>query len=235
MTLRAWKARGVTILVIEDDDDLAGALCRTLEAEGFEVERCANGRLGLDTATAGEYDLIILDLMLPGLNGYKICRTLRDAGDWTPILMLTAKAGEFDEAEGLETGADDYLVKPASMVVLVARVRALLRRPRRGGVSPQSGDLVLDPLRRRCLVAGHEVELTSRETELLAFLLDRAGTVVSKSEVLEGVWGDDFAGDPNIVEVYVSHLRRKVDEPFGRSTIQTVRGEGYRLRVESQT
>jgi len=222
----------VRILVIEDDDDLAEGLCRTLVDEGFSVQRCADGTSGLRTALAGGLDLVVLDLMLPGMNGFKVCKAMRDAGNWTPILMLTAKSGEFDEAEGLETGADDYLVKPASMVVLVARVRALLRRPQRRVDWPRVGGLSLDPLRRRCLVGDVPVELTSRETEVLAFLLDHPGVAHSKAQVLEAVWGADFEGDPNIVEVYISHLRRKLDEPFGRTSIETVRGEGYQLRVE---
>jgi len=227
----AWEAGWVRILVIEDDDAVAEGLCRTLIGEGFRVERCGNGSEGLTKAMAGGFDLIVLDLLLPGMNGYRLCQALRDADDWTPILMLTAKAGEFDEAEGLETGADDYLVKPASMVVFMARVRALLRRPSRRVDWPSVGGLRLDPLRRRCLVGDVSVELTSRETEVLAFLLDHPGEAHSKTELLDAVWGD-FEGDPNIVEVYISHLRRKVDEPFGRSSIETVRGLGYRIRVE---
>ena len=222
----------VRILVIEDDDDLADGLCATLEGEGFTVDCRADGRSGLEAALGGDYDLVVLDLLLPGLNGYRVCRALRDADLWVPILMLTAKGGELDEAEGLETGADDYLVKPASMVVLVARVRALLRRPRRRVEWPRISGLRLDPLRRRCLVEDAPVELTWRETEVLAFLLDHPGLAHTKAELLAAVWGDDFAGDPNIVEVYISHLRRKLDEPFGRESIETVRGVGYRLRVE---
>ena len=161
------------ILVIEDDKALADAVDQTLSAEGFDVERRTEGLSGFEAARSGEFDLVILDLMLPGMNGFKVCANLRAANVWTPILMLTAKGGEYDIAEGLETGADDYLVKPASMVVLVARVNALLRRPQRRVDWPQVGDLSLDPLRKRCLVGDVPVELTSRETEVLAFLLDR--------------------------------------------------------------
>lgn len=220
------------LLLVEDDKKIATAVKRGLEAEGFTVEVAFDGIDGLWMATEGSYDLVVLDIMLPGRNGYQVCGALREADDWTPILMLTAKAGEFDEAEGLETGADDYLVKPASMVVLVARVRALLRRPLRRIDWPSVGGLRLDPVHRRCLVGDVPVELTSRETEVLAYLLDHPGDAHSKSDVLHAVWGDDFSGDPNIVEVYISHLRRKLDEPFGRSSIETVRGAGYRLRVE---
>lgn len=220
------------ILVIEDDDDLADGLTAILTGEGFTVERCVDGRSGLEAALGGGFDLVVLDLMLPEMNGYRVCRAMREADNWTPILMLTAKGGEFDEAEGLETGADDYLVKPASMVVLVARIRALLRRPQRRVDWPRVSGLSLDPLRRRCLVGDVSVELTSRETEVLAFLLDHPGEAHTKAELLAAVWGDDFAGDPNIVEVYISHLRRKLDEPFDRASIETVRGEGYRMRLE---
>ena len=222
------------ILVIEEDKALADAVDQTLSAEGFDVERRTEGLSGFEAARSGEFDLVILDLMLPGMNGFKVCANLRAENVWTPILMLTAKGGEYDIAEGLETGADDYLVKPASMVVLVARVNALLRRPQRRVDWPQVGDLSLDPLRKRCLVGDVPVELTSRETEVLAFLLDRPDQVHSKAAVLEAVWGADFDGDPNIIEVYISHLRRKLDEPFGRAMIVTVRGEGYRLSVEGQ-
>lgn len=229
---RACKSVAVRILVIEDNDAVADGLRRALVAEGFTVEVIGDGSAGLVAARAGRFDLIVLDILLPGMNGFRVCRALREDEDWTPVLMLTAKDGELDEAEGLEIGADDYLVKPFSMVVLVARVRALLRRPRRRVDWPSVGDLRLDPLHRRCLVGDSEVELTSRETEVLAFFLDHPGEAHTKAVLLTAVWGDEFEGDPNIVEVYISHLRRKLDEPLGRSMIETVRGEGYRLRVE---
>ena len=203
-----------------------------MEAEGFEVDVRSDGRSGLDTALSRQFDLMILDIMLPKLNGFRVCRELRAADNWMPVLMLTAKSGELDEAEGLELGADDFLSKPFSMVVLVARVRALLRRPQRRVDWPAVGDLRLDPLRRTCLRGDASVVLTSRETEVLAFLLDHPGELLSKQTVLDAVWGAEFDGDPNIVEVYVSHLRRKLDEPFGRASFETVRGQGYRLRVE---
>jgi DNA-binding response OmpR family regulator len=223
----------VRILMVEDDEDVAAGVGRALEAEGFEVELRTDGAEGLAAARSGAFDLVVLDIMLPSLNGYRVCRALREGGDWTPVLMLTAKSGEFDEAEGLELGADDYLSKPFSMVVLIARVRALLRRPPRRIDWPAVGGLRLDPLRHRCYLGDEFVELTSRETEVLAYLLDdRPGEVHTKAELLDAVWGPDFAGDPNIVEVYISHLRRKLDELCGGATIETVRGEGYRLRVE---
>jgi DNA-binding response OmpR family regulator len=217
---------------VDDDKSVALGVSRALTSEGFEVEMRYNGIDGLDAARSGRFDLVVLDIMMPGLNGYRFCRRLRECDDAIPVLMLTAKRGEFDEAEGLDVGADDYLSKPFSMVVLLARVRALLRRPRRRVDWPSVGDLRLDPVRRRCLVGDVAVELTSREIELLAFLVDHPGVAHTKAQVLEAVWGADFEGDPNIVEVYVSHLRRKLDEPFGRAAIETIRGEGYRLRVE---
>lgn len=218
------------VLVIEDEVMVATALRRGLQAEGFAVDVETDGAQGLWRAREGEYDVILLDIMLPSMNGFVICRTLREAGDWTPILMLTAKAGEHDEAEGLETGADDYLTKPFSFVVLLARIRALLRR---GAVRPEqnyvAGDLRLDPLRHRCWRGDDEIALTAREMEVLAFMMSRAGRVLSKTEILNNVWDFDFEGDPNIVHVYIRHLRRKIDEPFGCKSIETIRGAGYRF------
>ncbi len=184
-------------------------------------------------ATEGTYDLIVLDLMLPRRNGYVVCRDLRAAGDWTPILMLTAKEGDLDETEALETGADDFLTKPFSFPVLIARIRALLRRS--GGRDPVPstvGRIRVDVAGRRVWSSGAEVELTRREFDVLEFLVRRAGQVVSKQEIIAGVWEFDFDGDPNIVEVYVGRLRRKLDEPFGTRHIATVRGAGYRLDGE---
>jgi DNA-binding response OmpR family regulator len=218
------------LLVVEDDAKIAGALRRGLTAEGFQVEVADDGLDGLWRAQESSYDLILLDVMLPGRNGYRVCADLRRAGDTTPILMLTAKDGELDEAEGLDTGADDYLRKPFSFPVLVARVHALLRRAALGERPPiVVGDLRLDLRSRRVHRGTTEVPLTAREFDLLAYLVRRTGDVVSKRQILAGVWDDDFEGDPNVVEVYVARLRRKVDEPFDRRSIQTVRGAGYRL------
>jgi DNA-binding response OmpR family regulator len=220
----------VKLLLVEDDTKLAAAVRRGLEAEGFTVEVAADGDEGLWRATEGTFDLVLLDIMLPGRNGYRICADLRAAGDWTPILMLTAKDGDLDEAEALDTGADDYISKPFSFAVLVARVRALLRRSADRAVAPaEVGDLRIDPARRRAWRGDHELVLTAREFDVLALLVRRAGQVLSKSEILATVWDSDFSGDPNIVEVYVRRLRRKVDEPFGRRSIETVRGAGYRM------
>ncbi|MDG9705929.1 response regulator transcription factor [Streptomyces sp. DH37] len=214
------------VLIVEDERRLALSLARGLTAEGFAVDVAHDGAEGLHRAKEGPYDLIVLDIMLPGMNGYRICSALRAAGDETPILMLTAKDGEYDEAEGLDTGADDYLTKPFSYVVLLARIRALLRRRTRGGAAVlRAGALTVDPGARRVELAGREVPLTAKEFAVLEHLAVRAGEVVSKAEVLEHVWDFAYEGDVNIVEVYVSALRRKL----GADVIATVRGAGYRL------
>ena len=175
----------------------------------------------------------MLDILLPGIHGYKVCRALRDDGIWTPILILTAKDGEYDEAEALDTGADDFLSKPFSFVVLLARLRALIRRgapPRPNSLTV--GGLELDPGTRRVERGDADIRLTAREFALLEFLMRKDGNVASKAEILDHVWGIDFAGDPNVVEVYVGYLRKKIDQPFSVETIQTVRGAGYRLVPE---
>jgi two-component system OmpR family response regulator len=223
----------VKVLLVEDDHKIATAVRRGLEVEGFNVEVALDGDDGWWLATEGTHDLILLDIMLPGRNGFEICAQLREAGNWTPILMLTAKDGDFDEAEALDIGADDYLVKPFSFPVLIARIRALLRRTDGRGPAPlAAGDLRIDPLGRRAWRGNTEIELTSRQFEVLEFLMRRADQVLGKTEILAGVWPYDFDGDPNIVEVYIRRLRSRIDEPFGRHSIQTVRGAGYRLTSE---
>ena len=217
------------VLLVDDDRRLAASLARGLSAEGFTVETEYDGPGGLWRATEGTFDVIVLDIMLPGRNGFLVCRDLREAGDWTPILMLTAKDGELDESEALDTGADDYLVKPFSFVVLVARLHALMRRGARSPAPVSVGNLTVDPRTRRALVDGREVPLTAREFDVLAYLVHRAGESLSKHRILEGVWSDDFDGDPNIVEVYVGRLRRKLASLGCRAVIVTMRGAGYRL------
>ncbi|EGX58955.1 two-component system response regulator [Streptomyces zinciresistens K42] len=221
------------LLIVEDEKRLARSLAQGLTAEGHAVDVVHDGVDGLHRASEGVYDLVILDIMLPGMNGYRVCAALRAAGHDVPILMLTAKDGEYDEAEGLDTGADDYLTKPFSYVVLVARVKALLRRGGQGaGASPVHvlGDLKVDTAARRVFLGAVEVPLTTKEFAVLETLVVRAGEVVSKSEILEHVWDFAYEGDPNIVEVYVSTLRRKLHAGL----IRTVRGAGYRLeRVEA--
>jgi DNA-binding response OmpR family regulator len=218
------------VLVVEDERRLAEGLRAGLVADGFAVDVAYTGTDGLWRAREEPFDAIVLDLMLPGVNGYRVCQTLREQGIWTPILMLTAKDGEWDEVEGLDTGADDYMTKPFSHAVLVARLRALLRRG--AGERPvvlSAGDLRLDPAGRRAWRGATELTLTSRELSLLEVLLRRRGEVLSKRQILAHVWDADFDGDPNIVEVYVRRLRDKLDRPFRREAIETVRGAGYRL------
>lgn len=221
------------LLIVEDEKRLALALAKGLTAEGFAVDVVHNGAEGLHRATESDYDLIILDIMLPGMNGYRVCAALRAAGHETPVLMLTAKDGEYDEAEGLDTGADDYIGKPFSYVVLLARIRALLRRRTRGGARVlRVGDLVVDPGTHTCRRGDREIVLTAKEFAVLEHLAVRAGEVVSKTDILQHVWDFAYDGDPNIVEVYISALRRKIDAPFGCRTILTVRGAGYRLAAD---
>ena len=218
------------MLVVEDDRRLAGAVKRGLEGEGYAVDVAFDGSEGAWLARENAYDALVLDVMLPGLTGLEICRLLRDAGCWVPVLMLTAKNGEQDEARALDTGADDFLSKPFSFVVLLARLRALVRR----GAAERpavlvAGDLVLDPAGHQVRRGDVPVDLTPRQFSLLEFLMRHQGEVVSKRTILDHVWDFAFDGDPNIVEVYVGQLRRRVDAPFGRASLQTVRLVGYRL------
>jgi DNA-binding response OmpR family regulator len=217
-------------LVVEDDKRLAATLRRGLEAEGFAVDNALDGEVGLWLATENPYDAIVLDIMLPKVNGFQVCSRLRDAGNWTPILMLTAKSGDLDEAEALDTGADDYLTKPFSFVVLVAHVRSLLRRG--AAVRPvmiTAGDLVVDPAARVCTRAGQPIGLTAKEFSIVEFMARRLGEVVSKAELLDHSWDFAYAGDPSVIEVHMSNIRRKIDRPFHSNSLRTVRGAGYRL------
>ncbi|KQV69633.1 two-component system response regulator [Nocardioides sp. Root122] len=220
------------VLVVEDEVRLAASLRAGLEAEGFAVDVAADGGEALWYAEETSYDVILLDVMLPVLNGYEVCRRLREREVWTPILMLTARDEELDEVEGLDQGADDYVTKPFSFDIVLARMRSLVRRG--AGERPtilEVGDLRYDPARKTVSRAGQPIDLTSRELALMAFFMRRAGDVLTKAEILENVWDFAFEGDPNIVEVYVGRLRRKVDKPFACADIETFRGTGYRLRV----
>ena len=224
------------ILVVEDEVGLAETLRDGLVPEGFTVDLVHDGIDGLWAATEaphGAYDAVVLDIMLPGLNGYEVCRQLRQRGVWTPVLMLTAKDGEYDQADALDLGADDYLTKPFSFVVLVARLRALIRRgaPERPVVLT-AGDLALDPAERRLTRGAKTIAVTPREFAMLEFLMRNRGHVVTKTAIIENVWDAHFTGDPNIVEVYIGYLRKKIDHPFDRAAIETVRGVGYRLAAD---
>ena len=221
------------VLVVDDEQRLAAALRRGLEAEGIAVDVAHTGTDGLWLARENDYDVLVLDIMMPGMSGYTLCRTLRDEQDWTPILMLTAKDGDWDQIEALDTGADDFLTKPFSFQVLLARLRSLVRRgTRERPVVLEAGDLRVDPASRAVTRGETAVTLTSREFAVLEYLIRRKGEAVSKSEILANVWDFDFDGDPNIVEVYIRHLRNKLDRPFGRDAIATVRGAGYRLDAQ---
>ena len=221
------------ILVVEDDEHLASAVARGLRAEGFAVDLAADGTEGLWLSGENTYDVIVLDVMLPGLDGYAVCRAVRESGDWTPILMLTAKDGQRDEARALDTGADDFLSKPFSFIVLTAHLRALMRRgsPERPAVL-RAGDLYLDPATHKAGRGSVEVVLSPRQFSLLELLMRRAGEPVSKTDILGHVWDFAFEGGANIVEVYVGQLRRKIDLPFGRRSIETIRMVGYRLDAD---
>ncbi len=224
------------ILLVDDERRLAAALARGLTADGFDVDIAHDGTSGLAMALDRSWDLVILDIMLPGLNGFQVCAKLRETGCDTPVLMLTAKDGEYDEAEGLDTGADDYLRKPFSYMVLLARIRALTRRRHASGPGPASerltvGDLTILPSEHRCYRGDVEITLTAREFEILTILAQRAGRVVAKSEITDAVWDINYDGDLNVVEVHISALRRKIDTPFGSRSIHTIRGVGYRLEA----
>ena len=221
------------VLVVEDEIRLAQTVQRGLTAEGMCVDVVHNGVDGLWAACENPYDVIVLDIMLPGLNGYRVVQTLRERGVWTPVMMLTAKDGEYDQVDAFDLGADDYLTKPFSFVILVARLRALMRRgaPERPAVL-SAGDLTLDPARHRVARGEVEIAVTPREFGLLEFLIQHRGDVVTKTEILAGVWDSAYDGDLNVIEVYVGYLRRKVDLPFDRRAIETVRGLGYRLAAD---
>lgn len=218
------------VLVVDDEDDVVTGIRRALMADGHEVDVAHDGVSGLRLLSTFGYDVVVLDVMLPELNGYEVCRQARQAGVRTPILMLSAKSGEWDIADGLDLGADDYLTKPFSTVELLARVRARVRGTG-GAADPYAiGDLRFEPHSRRCRRGHVDIELSAREARLLAALFDHLDTVVSKAELSETVWDDLDEVQPNVVEVYIGRLRRKLDAPFGTNLIETIRGVGYRLR-----
>jgi DNA-binding response OmpR family regulator len=218
------------VLLVEDERRLAGVVKDGLVAEGFVVDIVSDGISGLWAATENTYDVIVLDIMLPGLNGYDVLKQLRQHKIWTPILMLTAKDGDYDQTDAFDLGADDYLTKPFSFMILMARLRALVRRgaPERP-VLITAGTLVLDPARRVVARGGVPIPLTAREYGLLLFLMRHTGDVVSKAQILDNVWDSAYQGSDNIVEVYIGYLRKKLDAPFNLNTLHTVRGLGYRL------
>jgi two-component system OmpR family response regulator len=220
----------VRILIIEDDVSLGASLNWGLAAEGYAVDLVEDGAEGLWRATEHEYDLVILDVMLPGLDGYQVCAKMREAENWTPVLMLTAMDDDLDQAEGLDLGADDYLTKPFAYPVLLARIRSLLRRttPPRPAVL-RAGELSLDPATRAVQRGETPIALTAGEVSVLEYLLRADGRAVSKTELLEHCWDAASRSDPSVVEVRVHHLRRKIDTPFGARSIETVRGSGYRI------
>jgi DNA-binding response OmpR family regulator len=220
------------VLVVDDERPLAETLRVGLAQEGFVVDLAHDGLTGQAMALHGEYDVVVLDIMLPGRNGYDILRDMRAREVWAPVLMLTAKDGEFDQTDAFELGADDYLTKPFSFPVLVARLRALVRRgaPQRPVVL-QCGDLELDPNSHVVTRRGTRLDLTPREFLLLHYLMRRSGDAVTKGDILANVWDSDYPGSDNVVEVYIGYLRKKIDAPFGVSSVETIRGVGYRLNA----
>jgi two-component system OmpR family response regulator len=216
------------VLVVEDEPRMAGLLKRALQEEGHAVDVAADGREGLWLATENTYGAIVLDVMLPGLDGIAVCRRLREAGSWVPVLMLTARDGVGDRVRGLDAGADDYLVKPFSLLELAARLRALARRDDRSRpVILAEGDLRLDPAANRAWRAGTELQLSPKEFSLLEFFLRHPGQVLTRSQIIEAVWDFAYDGGSNVVDQYVKYLRSKI----GWHDIETVRGRGYRLRT----
>ncbi|WP_082967019.1 response regulator transcription factor [Mycobacterium sp. 852002-51163_SCH5372311] len=218
------------VLLVEDEDRLSSMVAKGLRAEGFVVVTAANGDDGLHEALENDFDVILLDIMLPGQSGYEVLRRMRRAKVWTPVIMLTAKDGEYDQTDAFDLGADDYLTKPFSFKILVARLRALVRRgaPERPTVLT-AGRLSLDPSRRLVTRDGTEISLTAREFGVLEYLIRNKDVVLTKSDILANVWDVNYSGPANVVEVYVGYLRRKIDTPFGTNSIETIRGVGYRL------
>jgi two-component system OmpR family response regulator len=221
------------VLVIEDEPKMAALVARGLREEGHVADVASRGEDGLWMASSAPYDAIVLDVMLPGLDGFATCRRLREQGTWTPVLMLTARDAVTDRVTGLDAGADDYLLKPFSFSELLARLRALVRRaPGERPTQLEAGDLRLDPAARRVWRGETELELSAKEFALLELMLRRRGQALSRAQLLEGAWDVGFESRSNLVDVYVRYLRDKIDRPFGRRAIETVRGVGYRLRTD---
>jgi two-component system, OmpR family, response regulator len=225
----------VRVLVVEDETRMSRLLKRGLEEEGHAVDLAADGPEGLWLATESPYSAIVLDVMLPGFDGFELCRRLRAAGVWAPVLMLTARDGVDDRVRGLDAGADDYLVKPFSLLELAARLRALARRDDRARPAVlREGDLKLDPASKRAWRGGAELRLSPKEFSLLELFLRHPGAVLTRSQILDAAWDFAYDGTSNVVDQYVTYLRKKIDVPFGRHDLETVRGMGYRLRREEQ-
>ena len=223
------------ILLVEDEEKLARFVELELTHEGYEVDKAFDGRIGLDKAEAGGYDLILLDIMLPGLNGLEVLRRLRRSSH-IPVIMLTARDAVMDKVTGLDTGADDYVTKPFSIEELLARIRVALRRHAGEDEKEtrlQCADLLMDVARRRVERGGQEIELTGREFALLQYFLENKTYVLTREQLLERVWGYEYMGETNVVDVYVRYLRNKIDEPFKNKLLHTIRGVGYVLREES--
>ncbi len=219
------------MLVVEDEVRMARLLKQALREEGHAVDVAADGPEGLWLATENTYGAVVLDVMLPGFDGFQLCRRLREAGTWVPVLMLTARDAVDDRVRGLDAGADDYLVKPFSLLELAARLRALTRRDDRSRpVILAEGDLRLDPATKRVWRGRAELHLSPKEFGLLELFLRHPGRVLTRSQIIETVWDFAYDGGSNVVDQYVNYLRRKIDAPFGRHDIETVRGMGYRLR-----
>jgi two-component system, OmpR family, response regulator len=218
------------VLIVEDEAKMASLIRRGLRQEGIAADHVAEGEEAVWKAGSAEYDAIVLDVMLPGIDGFEVCRRLRADGVWAPVLMLTARDAVPDRVAGLDSGADDYLVKPFSYAELLARLRALARRgPVERPAELQVGELRLDPASRRTWRGDQEVELSAKEFSLLEIFMRRPGEVLSRFQLLEHAWDYDYENRSNIVDVYVRYLRDKIDRPFGRSSLETVRGAGYRL------
>jgi len=223
----------VNVLVVEDEVKMAALVRRGLSEEGLTVDVAASGEKAVGMVRASSYDAIVLDVILPGIDGFETCRQLRSEGVWTPVLMLTARGALEDRVAGLDGGADDYLTKPFSFAELLARLRALVRR---GEIERPSivevGDLRLDPATHQVWRGEEEIELSAKELALLEVFMRRPGHVLSRSQILDQAWEYDFEHRSNVIEVYIRYLRRKIDVPFGVKSLETVRGAGYRLRKD---